>query len=318
MTHIDPERMASFAMSDEEPDAAETAHLAECDVCAAELDALTRAGELARDARGTELVAPPAEVWARIQAELGLAAQAPAGVAGASADSLEKPASSASVSAPIDASASPSAPPAAALDAPDALAGSAALASPAPAGAPDAAPLARPAAATAAASAEAPAPVRAIRGARRPRFWVPLAAAALFVGLVGGVGAGVWWQSTQQAAAGSRIAEAYLAPFPEWPSASGSAVVEQRADGTRQVVIDVDRAADEGTPDAPLREVWLIRTDGTGLISIGFLDGTSGRFDVPAGVDLAQYALVDVSAEPDNGDPTHSGDSIVRGELRGL
>ncbi|MFB2596511.1 hypothetical protein ACEXQE_01820 [Herbiconiux sp. P17] len=262
--------MASFAMADGEPDAAEQAHLAECAVCAAELSELTRAAELTREARGTELVAPPAEVWARIRSELGL---------------------SESVS-PVAA-----AEPAPAADLVRAAA-------PAPVAAPTPAP--------------APAPVRALRGARRPRFWVPLAAAALVVGLVGGIGAGVWWQSTRQAEAGSTLASADLEPFPEWPGARGSAVVEQRADGTRQVVVDVDAATDAGTPDAPLREVWLIRTDGTGLISIGFLDGTSGRFDIPSGIDLVQYALVDVSAEADNGDPTHSGDSIVRGELRAL
>jgi anti-sigma-K factor RskA len=62
--------------------------------------------------------------------------------------------------------------------------------------------------------------------------------------------------------------------------------------------------------------VWLIAADGTGLVSIGYLDGSEGIFEVPSGVDLAKYSLVDVSAEPDNGDTTHSGNSIVRGELR--
>ncbi|WP_432432642.1 anti-sigma factor domain-containing protein [Cryobacterium breve] len=64
-----------------------------------------------------------------------------------------------------------------------------------------------------------------------------------------------------------------------------------------------------------LREVWLIKADASGLISIGLLDGNTGHFDIPDDVDLAQYPLVDVSAEPDNGNPAHSGNSIVRGEL---
>lgn len=46
------------------------------------------------------------------------------------------------------------------------------------------------------------------------------------------------------------------------------------------------------------------------------LDGTDGRFTVPADIDLAEYSLVDISEEPDDGDPQHSGDSIVRGPLR--
>jgi hypothetical protein len=85
-------------------------------------------------------------------------------------------------------------------------------------------------------------------------------------------------------------------------------------DGTREVVVDIDEAA-AGTAASPLREVWLLTADASGLVSIGFLDGTTGTFRVPAGVDLATYPVVDVSAEPDNGDPNHSGDSIVRGEL---
>ena len=66
---------------------------------------------------------------------------------------------------------------------------------------------------------------------------------------------------------------------------------------------------------ANLTEVWLIKADASGLISIGLLDGNTGHFDIPDGVDLTQYPLVDVSAEPDNGNPAHSGNSIVRGEL---
>jgi hypothetical protein len=46
------------------------------------------------------------------------------------------------------------------------------------------------------------------------------------------------------------------------------------------------------------------------------LHGTSGRFPVPAGVDVHRFRFVDVSDEPRDGDTAHSGDSIVRGALR--
>ncbi|WP_167138393.1 anti-sigma factor [Diaminobutyricimonas sp. TR449] len=159
----------------------------------------------------------------------------------------------------------------------------------------------------------APAPVTSItdaRSGRRNVGWWPIAAAAAVVGLVGGVAAGVWWQSTQEDSA-AVVAEAELDPFPGW-DATGAARVEERADGSRVVVVDLDTTAD----DTEFREVWLIKSDASGLVSIGLLDGTSGSFVVPQGLDLAEYPLVDVSAEPDNGDPAHSGDSIVRGELR--
>ena len=51
-------------------------------------------------------------------------------------------------------------------------------------------------------------------------------------------------------------------------------------------------------------------------MSLGLLEGASGRFVVPDGIDLDEFTLVDVSAEPVDGDPAHSGDSIVRGELQ--
>ncbi|TFD75931.1 anti-sigma factor domain-containing protein [Cryobacterium fucosi] len=161
-------------------------------------------------------------------------------------------------------------------------------------------------------------PVARIDGSARPgraRFWLPLTVAAGIVGLVGGIGGGIWWESLRQDAAPpvvteAKIAEAKLDPFPGW-DAAGTAYVEKAADGRREVVVDLTGA----TGTAPLREVWLIKADASGLVSIGLLDGNTGRFSIPDGLDLAQYPLVDVSAEPDNGDPAHSGDSIVRGRL---
>jgi hypothetical protein len=36
---------------------------------------------------------------------------------------------------------------------------------------------------------------------------------------------------------------------------------------------------------------------------------------VPDGLDLTRYSLVDVSIEPYDGDPVHSRDSVVQGQL---
>jgi anti-sigma-K factor RskA len=87
------------------------------------------------------------------------------------------------------------------------------------------------------------------------------------------------------------------------------------------VVVDLaaDDSADgstDGSTDG-LREVWLLRADASGLVSLGLLDGATGRFSIPAGIDLAEFPVVDVSAEPADGNPGHSGDSIVRGTLSG-
>ena len=103
--------------------------------------------------------------------------------------------------------------------------------------------------------------------------------------------------------------EAALDPLPGW-SATGEAVVEEADDGTRVLVLTVDEAAGDG-----FHEVWLIDRDVTRLVSLGVLEGSEGRFTVPAGLDLEDFAVVDVSEEPFDGDPAHSGDSIVRGIL---
>ncbi|MFO7690360.1 MAG: anti-sigma factor [Cryobacterium sp.] len=154
------------------------------------------------------------------------------------------------------------------------------------------------------------------RSQSRPvhRGWLPLAAAACAAGIVvGGVG-GTWWQSARQSPPVPASYAAQLDPLPGW-SGSGRAVVEEPADGHRDVLVNVDLTVEAGSG---LREVWLITPDATGLISLGLLDGAQGRFAIPAEIDLSRYAIVDVSAEPNDGDPTHSGVSLVRGELRGV
>ncbi len=48
--------------------------------------------------------------------------------------------------------------------------------------------------------------------------------------------------------------------------------------------------------------------------SLGPIDG-SGRVALPDGLDPALYATVDISVEPLDGVPTHSGQSVLRGTL---
>lgn len=61
-------------------------------------------------------------------------------------------------------------------------------------------------------------------------------------------------------------------------------------------------------------EVWVIDPDVTRLVSLGPLR-SDGLYDLPAGLDPEQYPIVDVSVEPLDGDPTHSGDSVLRGQF---
>lgn len=142
---------------------------------------------------------------------------------------------------------------------------------------------------------------------RRPRSaWLAVAAATGLV--VGGAGATAWWQN--RPAVTTVLASAVLEPLPGWAE-TGTAQVRTAADGSRTLVVDLD-----GAPAADgLLEVWLVKPDVSGLVSLGMLDGTSGEFAVPAGVDLAEFPVVDVSDEPLDGEPAHSGVSVVRGAL---
>ncbi len=141
------------------------------------------------------------------------------------------------------------------------------------------------------------------------RLVVPIAASAAAAALVaGGV---LWWGAAAPRDAGQLIASVQLDALPDWPAATGQATVAERADGERVVQVSLNADVGEGV----VREVWLLTENIDGLISLGLLTGRTGEFLVPASVDLAEFSVVDISAEPLDGDPTHSGDSIVRGAL---
>ena len=146
------------------------------------------------------------------------------------------------------------------------------------------------------------------RRSRRRLLLPALVAAAAVVALSTGIPA---LQSALRPPEPTVVAEATLEAFPDWPDARGAAVLEELPDGTQQVEVSLDAAVgDDG-----FREVWLIREDASDLVSLGVLEGSAGTFVVPAGVDVDEFSLVDVSEEPRDGDPAHSGDSIVRGSL---
>lgn len=64
-------------------------------------------------------------------------------------------------------------------------------------------------------------------------------------------------------------------------------------------------------------ELWFLRPDGA-LVALGsFRVGADGRarVNVPVPVDPTRYQFVDVSVEPDDGDPSHSSRSVLRGRV---
>jgi hypothetical protein len=87
--------------------------------------------------------------------------------------------------------------------------------------------------------------------------------------------------------------------------------VVERADGTRVLEVDLTAA----TPSEGYYEAWLLDESVSGLIPLGVVRAGTEEFELPAGLDLGEYPVVDVSVEPLDGDPAHSGVSVARGLL---
>ena len=142
---------------------------------------------------------------------------------------------------------------------------------------------------------------------RRSRLLLA-AAASLVVGV--GIGAGAVALGTGDDE-GLAVAAAALDPL-EDSGASGEARVVERADGT--LVLEVDLTAAD--PERGFYEVWLLDEAVEDLVSLGIVRGGSEvALTLPSGVDLGEYPIVDVSVEPLDGDPGHSGMSVARGTL---
>lgn len=143
-----------------------------------------------------------------------------------------------------------------------------------------------------------------MRPRRRVAPWIALAAA---VGVVLG---GVVGASLMRSAPPEVVASVALEPLADY-STTGTATVEV-VDGTEMLAVDV-----RGLPSTDgYFEVWLLAPDASSMIAVGTLGaGESTVLPLPSGVSLADYPVVDISAEAYDGNPAHSTDSIVRGTL---
>lgn len=154
------------------------------------------------------------------------------------------------------------------------------------------------------------------RDSRRSRLWTPLAAAAAGA-VIGGAAVAAWLGQEDSAQVGNPVAG---------PTVVGDAILEAVAaddftgraemvedeDGALQLTVEISAAPD---PEAGYFEVWLRDEDGTQLISLGAATADSTTFTVPAGIDLSQYPVVDVSHEHFDGDPGHSGTTLAAGPM---
>lgn len=143
---------------------------------------------------------------------------------------------------------------------------------------------------------------------RRRMSTIVLSAAAAVV-LVLGVVALVVSGGDDDLPAGELVATGSLEPL-----ADGFEGGVELVDVDGRLGLDLD-VGDLPETSGGYYELWLIKDLETGeMQSLGPIDG-SGRVDLPRGLDPAQYATVDISVEPLDGVPTHSGQSVLRGEL---
>lgn len=134
--------------------------------------------------------------------------------------------------------------------------------------------------------------------------WLSAAAAlVLVVAVAGGI-----LTATDPEPQALIVAEAALEPLDDRAVPVDARVVD---DGERLVL----EVSDPGLPEADgYYAVWLIDEAVEGMVSLGPLEA-GGRHALPAGLDLGEYPILDVSLEPFDGDPTHSGDSVLRAQL---
>jgi anti-sigma-K factor RskA len=101
-----------------------------------------------------------------------------------------------------------------------------------------------------------------------------------------------------------------LAGLPDFADVSGSATVV--IDGDRRS-LGVDLSPVEVPPGSHL-ELWLLDESVEELVPLGLL-ADDAPHTIPPDVDLTATPIVDVSVEPDDGNPAHSGVSVARGRI---
>lgn len=146
------------------------------------------------------------------------------------------------------------------------------------------------------------------RGHRARRWPTWLVAAAAALGLV--AGAGATWVLTDRDEPGQELAGVEL----EALSGAGGQATARLVSVDDRLVLRIS-AEDLPPLTGSYYEAWLIDTDVVGMHTLGpVVEGTLD-LPVPQGLDVEQFPVVDISVEPLDGDPTHSGDSVLRGVL---
>lgn len=164
---------------------------------------------------------------------------------------------------------------------------------------------------------EGAAPVRRTRRRWWPAFPVlqpavglAAAAALLVIGAIGGALMTGGGSVSRAAPDGRRVVLTSVGSLPDPPSGDARIIGD-----AREIAVDLSHLP--ANHDGSYYGVWLLNTDGT-MVSLGGVHiGEDGHavLDAPIPVDASQYEFVDISLEPGDGDPRHSGNSVLRGQI---
>lgn len=107
------------------------------------------------------------------------------------------------------------------------------------------------------------------------------------------------------------VTSAKLQPLPAWKGASGTATAQILASGDR--LVHITSVMPSHLSD--VHEVWLMSSGSSAPLSLGTLDGLTGSFKIPVGVDLGTYRYVSVSDQPTDPHPGQKPASVMQGIL---
>ncbi len=154
---------------------------------------------------------------------------------------------------------------------------------------------------------DGPAAASAGEPRRRRHLWVGVAAAAA---LIVGIGSAIviGGRDATTVIARADLSSDGLAGAPAGLRGDAEVVESGSVEAIHVDVGDLRPASGE------YLEVWLIKPDVSGMVSLGTVRA-DGAYELPQGLRLADYPIVDVSTEPYDGNPSHSGLSLLRGVL---
>lgn len=154
--------------------------------------------------------------------------------------------------------------------------------------------------------AQAPSSVTSLDHHRRRRRPAGVLLGAVAASLVAAVAVGALINRDGR----SVLSETELASLQDQERFGTATLIDE--DGT--IRLDIDLAERLVSSDGQYFELWIIDTQVEGMYSLGPISA-DGSYSVPDGVDVSEYPIVDISIEPEDGDPTHSGASVYRGTL---